>query len=334
MLVLDQSALPRCRREPGIGGDLPAIIEVPEQPFRVEYGGTLGADTLEIDQCRCWIFGDFDCQQSVALGLHLFDLGYHQFESVELATDLPLQMFWQCAAVAGPQFLKPMSPVTSQRLVVGDALSKQQALDPVDMAGPLTNQSLAFKADAPMVLLLDARYPNHRAHARLASFVGEQRTHQRLTIDLVGLGTTPPARRGNRGGVDDMAFYPFGLQDSMDPEAVETRLLNDHKRKVPAGARLCLVLKPGKACQQSCDIAAADRMFRLFSPLPGDSEVINQVDLLSSKETKIAPRSVQIAAGAADRSATTRMMGLHRVVGQQPHSARAEVAIHHRSWDL
>lgn len=72
-------------------------------------------------------FGDFDCQQSVALGLHLFDLGYHQFESVELATDLPLQMFWQCAAVAGPQFLKPMSPITSQRLVVGDPLSKQQA---------------------------------------------------------------------------------------------------------------------------------------------------------------------------------------------------------------
>lgn len=35
----------------------------------------------------------------------------------------------------------------------------------------------------------------------------------------------------------------------MDPEAVETRLLNDHKRKVPAGARLCLVLKPGKAAE-------------------------------------------------------------------------------------
>lgn len=154
LLVLDRSALPRRRREPGIGGDLPAIIEVPEQPFRVEDGGTLGADTLEIEQCRCWSFGDFDCQQSVALGLHLFDLGYHQFESVELATDLPFQMFWHRAAVAGPQFLKPMSPVTSQRLVAGDALSKQQALDAVDMAGPLTNQNLALTADAAAVLLL------------------------------------------------------------------------------------------------------------------------------------------------------------------------------------
>lgn len=63
-----------------------------------------------------------------------------------------------------------------------------------------------------------------------------------------------------------MAFDPLGLQDAMDPEAVETRLLNDHKRKVPAGARLCLVLKLGKACQQSCDIAAAYRMFRLLFP--------------------------------------------------------------------
>ncbi|ESY77871.1 hypothetical protein X739_32310 [Mesorhizobium sp. LNHC220B00] len=86
--------------------------------------------------------------------------GASRSASVELATDLPLQMF---SAVAGPQLIKPTSPVTSQRLVAGDALSKQQALDPVDMAGPLTNQNLGFTADAPMVLLLDARYPNHRA---------------------------------------------------------------------------------------------------------------------------------------------------------------------------
>jgi hypothetical protein len=37
--------------------------------------------------------------------------------------------------------------------------------------------------------------------------------------------------------------------------------------------------------------------FDIFSPPPGESDVINQVDRLSSKETKIAPRSVWIVAG-------------------------------------
>src|SRR5260221_13972071 len=46
----------------------------------------------------------------------------------------------------------------------------------------------------------------------------------------------------------------------------------------------------------------------MFSPPPGDRDVINQVDRLSSKETKIARRSVWIAVGAAARSATTCMV--------------------------
>jgi hypothetical protein len=45
--------------------------------------------------------------------------------------------------------------------------------------------------------------------------------------------------------------------------------------------------------------------FDNFSPPPGDSDVINQVDRLSSNETKIAPRSVRIAVGASGQSTGT-----------------------------
>src|SRR5580700_4761457 len=48
--------------------------------------------------------------------------------------------------------------------------------------------------------------------------------------------------------------------------------------------------------------------FDIFSSLPGDSEVITQVDRLSSIETKIAPRSLRIALGASGRSAITCML--------------------------
>src|SRR5258707_3224370 len=42
--------------------------------------------------------------------------------------------------------------------------------------------------------------------------------------------------------------------------------------------------------------------FDIFSPPPGDSDVISQVERLSSNEMKIAPRSVRIVVGAWRRS--------------------------------
>jgi hypothetical protein len=40
--------------------------------------------------------------------------------------------------------------------------------------------------------------------------------------------------------------------------------------------------------------------FDIFSPFPGDSDVISHVGRLSSNETKIAPNCVRIAAGSSD----------------------------------
>src|SRR2546430_16135249 len=72
--------------------------------------------------------------------------------------------------------------------------------------------------------------------------------------------------------------------------------------------------------------------FDIFSPPPGDSDVISQVERLSSNEMNIAPRSLRIAFGASSRSATVCMV-VSRVGCSQPHSARAPVAIH-LPWDL
>src|ERR1700722_7857701 len=49
--------------------------------------------------------------------------------------------------------------------------------------------------------------------------------------------------------------------------------------------------------------AAGTLCFDIFSPPPGDSDVISQVERLSSNETKIAPRSLRMALGASGRSA-------------------------------
>jgi|SRR5580704_4157232 hypothetical protein len=59
--------------------------------------------------------------------------------------------------------------------------------------------------------------------------------------------------------------------------------------------------------------------FDIFSPPPGDSEVISQLERLNSNETKIAPRSVWTAVNGSDLSAPTFMVSLEtlNLVGDQ-----------------
>jgi len=88
-----------------------------------------------------------------------------------------------------------------------------------------------------------------------------------------------------------VAFNPFLLQHPINPEAVQTRFLNDDDWKRYAGPRQCLAPQLRKARQQRADVPGSKPCFDIFSPLPGDNDVISQVERLSSMETKIAPIS-------------------------------------------
>ena len=59
----------------------------------------------------------------------------------------------------------------------------------------------------------------------------------------------------------------------------------------------------------------------IFSPPPGAREVMTQVERLSSRDTKIALRSVRTAVCSSGRGKRARMVAPEWVV-QHPHSAR------------
>ena len=73
--------------------------------------------------------------------------------------------------------------------------------------------------------------------------------------------------------------------------------------------------------------------FDIFSPAPGDKDVISQVDRLSSKDAKIAGRSVWITVDASVRSAATCMV-VSRVGGLATSLCRARRSLSRRPWDL
>jgi hypothetical protein len=88
-------------------------------------------------------------------------------------------------------------------------------------------------------------------------------------------------------------------EHSVDPEFVEACLLDDDEWEDLPCPRPCFLPKLRKALQEPGDIAATHRCFDIFVPPPGDSDVISQVERLSSNETKIAPRLVWIAFGSS-----------------------------------
>ena len=105
-----------------------------------------------------------------------------------------------------------------------------------------------------------------------------------------------------------MAFNAFRLERPVDPESVEPSFLdhNDWKALARPGPRLLLDLC--EALQQPGASPPRSECFDILSPPPGDSDVISQIDRLSSNETKIAPRSVRIAVGVWGWSATICMV--------------------------
>src|SRR5438477_7048538 len=50
LLVINRAALPWRWRQTGVGGHLPAVVELAEQALRPEDGGGLGANALQLQQ--------------------------------------------------------------------------------------------------------------------------------------------------------------------------------------------------------------------------------------------------------------------------------------------
>jgi hypothetical protein len=122
----------------------------------------------------------------------------------------------------------------------------------------------------------------------LAALERQQRPQQRLAVGRVGrVGLGPPPARGrDRGGIDHVAIDPFLLQHPVQPEPVKARLMNGHGQSDP-GTLLGLALEVCEPRQQAIDVAGLRLCCDIRSPLPGVNDVTNQLERLSSKETKL-----------------------------------------------
>ena len=131
-----------------------------------------------------------------------------------------------------------------------------------------------------------------------------------------------------------MALDPLLLQHAVQREPVQPRLLDRNDRIALAGARQRLALQLRKLRQQRPRSPAATPCFDIFSPLPGDSEVINQVERLSSNETKIAQDASDSGRFSVSDTISEQHRSSSRLSGlKQPQSGPRMAAIH-SPWNL
>src|SRR5258708_8813141 len=87
----------------------------------------------------------------ISFRLDALQLRQQDFEPIQLAHDLRLQVHRQGPAVACPQLLQPLTPTLAQRLVAEHPLGKEQPFDPVALCHPPPHHRLALPADTPAV---------------------------------------------------------------------------------------------------------------------------------------------------------------------------------------
>src|SRR4051794_31861531 len=230
LLALGPAALPRARRQAGVGGELPSVVEAAEQRLEPEQRAELGPDPLEPGEGggrRRRLVVRRRADQRVALTLDRGHLRGDQLDPLDLPPDLGLEPRRQGTPVPGPERVEAGQAILAERVVVGDPLPGEQPPDPVRVPGPLLEQRAALTRQPAAVLLLRARRPHHRADAPLAARPGHQRAHELLAVDRVGLGPAMPPVDRDRGRIDDVALDAVSLEPAMHPEAVEAGLLDD-----------------------------------------------------------------------------------------------------------
>src|SRR5205085_11213386 len=178
LVPMDRSALPRRGGQPRISRNLLSVVERAEQALRPERGGRLGSNASQRQQLGRWRWRAGARlrlgQHGIPLGFDSLDLFDQELEPIELPADLGLQALRKGATIARDQFLKPLSTVAVQGLVVADPLGEQKPLDAVDVLDSFGGQDVALSTDPAPVFLVWGRGLAHRTYSCLASLVRQQ----------------------------------------------------------------------------------------------------------------------------------------------------------------
>src|SRR5262245_7237993 len=114
-------------------------------------------------------------RRRVTLAFDLGNLVLYHGEPLDLPCDLADKSRRQAVTIAGHELIGCQGLVLGFDIDAPNALSEQQALDPVDVRRPLADQPAALTVRAPQILLVDTWNAHKRPNVPLAPAPGDQR---------------------------------------------------------------------------------------------------------------------------------------------------------------
>jgi hypothetical protein len=165
----------------------------------------------------------------------------------------------------------------------------------------LSHQPMALAVQPAGVFLRHARHPHHAHHLGLAPQVRQQRAQQSAHVDPVGLRAPRPPAHLQARGIEHVVLHAVPREQTMQPEAVVTRLVTRHDRHRAAERHFRLAPRGSQQLQQRRSVAGGQRV--QADPVAGVSSAISQLFLLNSIATKMPCRITIGRGGRGDHRA-------------------------------
>src|SRR5262245_11281476 len=256
------SAVVRRAGEPEVTADLTAIGEGAVEHLVDQCRPAGRADTLEVDELHdlgLGRTGSGGLPFRLALAFQRRQLLVDQGEPLMLARDLLLGPRWQWPSIPGAQGIETGDEARLEWCRIAHALRMQLRVAVIVVRGAFLAIAFPFTASTLAILVFHRWHMVHAAGPRLAPQMAEQRPHQLLQVDPIGLGLPCTPVAFDARWIDLVIDDSLVRQPPVQPVPVEARLVAREDADRPAGARRfrpCI----RKPCGQRHQIAAGDRV--------------------------------------------------------------------------
>src|SRR5215472_7588842 len=164
-------------------------------------------------------------QLGPASSLNLIDLPEHHRKPFMFAHDLRLEALGQQTPIASAHLVETGKEPSRERHHIPDALGVEQSLDSIGVCCLLLLEVFALAIEPLAILIVDCRNVHHAADPRFASQIGQQRAHDLIEIDAVGLDAPSPAIDRDARWIDLVIGHVVVSQPAMQPMRIEPRFV-------------------------------------------------------------------------------------------------------------
>jgi hypothetical protein len=148
----------------------------------------------------------------VALAFERCNLLLYKRQPRDLPSDLVCKPWRQWTPISSDELIDLQGLVLTLHVDAANALTKQQALNAIDVSCPFTDQAVALAMRAPEILLVDIGNADYRPDVAITLAPRDQRPQQHANIDPIRLRPACAPVDLHTGRIDHRTFNAACLQ--------------------------------------------------------------------------------------------------------------------------